>query len=314
MKKIDNCKICGSNSFKFSFEISDKNLGISGKFKLNKCNNCGILFLNPQPTNKELEKYYPKEKYYSLKTIKTKKNSQKTRLKIFLYDLYFGSNKNLLLKILFSPIKYTVRGTKIAKNKRFLDIGSGSGQFVYDMRQLGLDVYGIEPGKFDVKGAKNEKLNILNLDLIKAKYPSNFFDIITINHVLEHVEDPKKVIKEMNRILKKKGFLIIGVPNSRFLAYRIFKKNWYQLDAPRHLFNFSDKNLKELLQKEGFKINKIRYNSRPSQFVISLLFALNIKNRNKIIISFLDMLFLPLTWLVNLLKIGDQIELECIKK
>ena len=314
MKKINNCKLCGNDSFKFLFKISDKSLGIPGDFKLNKCRNCGVLFLNPQPSEKELEKYYPKKKYYSLKTIKTKKDSQKTRLKIFLYDLYFGSNKNLLLKNLFSPIKYTVRGTKIIKNKKFLDIGSGSGQFVYDMKQLGMVVYGVEPGNFDKKSTRDNKLNILKSDLIDARYPSNFFDIITINHVLEHVENPKKIIKEINRILKKKGSLILGVPNFRSLAYKIFKKNWYQLDAPRHLFNFSDKILKKILKQEGFKINKIRYNSRPSQFVISLLFSLNIKSRNKLIISLLDVLFLPLTWLVNLLKIGDQIEIFVNKK
>jgi len=314
MNILKKCKICGGKNFKFLFKQRDKNLNFPDKFSLYKCYNCGILFLNPQPTNKELEKHYPKKKYYSLRSVKTEKESKKTKLRIFLYDLYFGSKKNIFLKTLFFPIKFSVRGTKIAPNRKLLDIGSGSGQFLYEMKQLGMVVYGVEPGNFNIKGAKNEGLNILKTDLINAKYSSNFFYIVTLNHVLEHVENPRAIIKEIHRILKKKGSLIISVPNFRSLAYKIFEKNWYQLDVPRHLFNFSDKNLKELLQKEGFKINKIRYNSRPSQFVISLLFALNIKHRNKIIISFLDMLFLPLTWLVNLLKTGDQIEIWCVKR
>ena len=170
-----------------------------------------------------------------------------------------------------------MRGTKIAKNKRFLDVGSGSGQFLYEMKQFGMDIYGVEPSDFDEKTAKEKKLNILKSDLIKANYPSNYFDIITFNHVLEHVNNPLKTIKEIHRILKKDGALIIGVPNSNSLAYWLFKKNWYQLDVLRHLFNFSDKNLGNLLKKEGFKIKKVRYNSRPSQFVVSLYFALGIK-------------------------------------
>jgi len=309
MKKINNCKLCKNNSFKFLFEISDKSLRIPGNFKLNKCRNCGVLFLNPQPSKKELKKYYPKEKYYSLKSIETKENSQKTRLKIFLYDLYFGVRKNLLLKFFFSAIKFSVRGTKIMERKKLLDIGSGSGQFLYDMKQLGMVVYGVEPSKFDEKGSKENGLNIKKSSLKKGIFKKDSFDIITINHVLEHTDNPLRTIKEIFRILKKKGTLIIGVPNYNSLAYSLFGKNWYQLDVPRHLFNFSGKNLMKILEKEGFKVEKVRYNSIPSQFVISLLFALNIKNRNKLIISFLDILFLPLTWLVNLLMIGDQIEI-----
>lgn len=315
MKKINNCKLCGNKDLRFLFKEFDKNHGISGKFNLYKCENCKIIFLNPQPSYKELEKHYPKKKYYSLKNIETYEKSRKTRLKLFLYNLYFNEKKNKpLQKVLFSLIKYKVRGAKILPKRKLLDIGSGSGQFIYDMKHFGMEVYGIEPGEFNETDAKDKELNILKLDLIQAKYPSNYFNIITINHVLEHVDNPIKIIKEIRRILKKKGDLIIGVPNYNSLAYALFKKNWYQLDAPRHLFNFSDTTLVKILEKEGFSIEKIRYNSRPSQFVISLLFALNIKSRDRMIISFLEILFLPLTWLVNLLRVGDQIEIWCVKK
>jgi len=312
MNLLKKCKICGGKSFNFLFKQRDKNLNFSDKFSLYKCKNCRIIFLNPQPTDKELEKYYPKEKYYSLGKIE--KNSFKTKLKLKLYKIYFNKNKNFLKKILYSPLKYKVRGAVIQKGKKLLDIGCGSGQFLYEMKQFGMDIYGVEPSDFDEKIAKEKKLNILKSDLIKANYPSNFFDIITINHVLEHTNDPLKTIKEIYRILKKRGTLIIGVPNSNALAYSLFKKNWYQLDVPRHLFNFSDKNLKELLQKEGFKIKKIRYNSRPSQFVVSLYFVLNIKQRKGICYKILKGVFLPLTWIVNALKIGDQVEIFVKKK
>jgi len=315
MKKINNCELCGNKYLEFLFKGFDKNHGVSGKFALYRCKNCKILFLNPQPSYKELERYYPKQKYYSLKNIETYEESKKTRLKLFLYDLYFNAKKNKpLQKVLFSPIKYKVRGTKIFTKRKLLDIGSGAGQFIYDMKHFGMDVYGIEPGEFDEIDAKNKELNILKSDLIQAKYPSNYFDIITINHVLEHIDNPIKIIKEIHRILRKKGDLIIGVPNYNSLAYALFKKNWYQLDIPRHLFNFSDKNLKNFLEKERFIIKRIRYNSRPSQFIVSLYYSLGIKKPSKLINDFLDIFFLPLTWITNLLKIGDQIEIWCVKK
>ena len=104
----------------------------------------------------------------------------------------------------------------------------------------------------------------------------------------------------------------MGVPNSNSLAYKIFKKDWYQLDFPRHLINCSDNNLSNILQENGFKIIKIRYNSRPSQFVVSLYYSLGIKKPSKIITYLLNILLLPLTWLINILKKGDQIEIWCI--
>ena len=62
-----------------------------------------------------------------------------------------------------------------------------------------------------------------------------------------------------------------------------------------------------LLEEVGFKIKKIRYNSRPSQFTVSLRYVLGFKSKK--IEKILEMVFLPLTWIVNLLKTGDQIEI-----
>jgi len=314
MKDLQKCSICGRKNFEFLFRIRDKNLNIPGDFFLQECKNCGVLFLNPQPSTEELKKYYSSDKYYSFKEIDM--DSKKTRLRIFLYNLYFNErNKNFFNKILFLPIKFMVRGTNIKKDFKLLDIGCGSGQFLYDMRKSGMEkVYGIEIGDFDKINSKRFNLNIKKTTLEKEKYPKDFFDIITINHVLEHLYNPKETLNEIKRILKERGLLILSVPNYRSLIYKIFRKNWYGLDPPRHLFNYSDKLLIDLLEINGFKIIKKRYNSRHSQFVTSLYFALGIKNPPKVVTSLLGVLFLPLTWFVNIIKYGDQIELWCIKK
>ena len=312
MKLIKKCEICESKEFEFVFEGKDKSLEIPGKFRLVKCKKCGVLFINPQPSYKELEKYYSSDKYYSLKKINI--NSKKTKLKLFLYKIYFNpKRKNYFLRLLFSPIKFLVRGTEITKNKRLLDIGCGSGQFLYEMKRLDLKVSGIEPGEFDEKAAEKEGLNIKKMSLEKAKFKLNSFDLITMNHVLEHMSNPLESLREVKRILKKEGRFIVSVPNYNSLAYKIFGKDWYQLDVPRHLFNYSDKILRKILEDEKFKIVKVRYNSRPSQFVVSLEYLLN-RNFNKFIGGFLALIFLPLTWIVNILKIGDQVEFWCKKR
>ena len=307
MNVLEKCEICGKSDFKFLFKQRDKNLDFTEEFSLYQCRNCGIIFLNPQPSSKELEKYYSSEKYYSFKKID--KNSRKTKLKIFLYGLYFNQKKrNYFLRILFSPIKFMIRGTRIIKEGKILDVGGGSGQFLYEMKQLCMDVYGIEPGEFD----EEKGLDIKKTTLEKAGLKDNSFDIVTLNHVLEHVNNPNETLKEIHRVLKKKGLFIVGVPNSRSLAKMVFGKNWYQLDVPRHLFNYSDKLLIRLLKENNFKIILNRHNSRPSQFTVSLEYLLD-KKLNRFMKLILTGSFLPLTWGVNSLKLGDQFEIWCVK-
>jgi len=311
MKLLKNCDICGNKKFKFLFSIRDKNMGIPGKFNMVECKKCGLFFINPRPSFKELDKYYSLEEYYFNNKIRKSYQNNKIKFRLFLYNLYFNKNKkNVLLKIMFSPIKFMLRSTKISPNKKILDIGCSSGQFISEMKELGLIPHGIEPINFNSKVAK--ELNIKK-DLIGAKYNDDYFDIITLNHVLEHINNPNEILKEIKRILSPNGYLIIGVPNKHCLAYWIFGKNWYQLDVPRHLMTYSDKLLIKFLKKKEFKIVGTLYNSRPSQFVESLFFTLNIRNPNKIMVKIIEAFFLPLTWVVNSIHLGDQVEVICRK-
>jgi len=310
MKKLLKCEICSGKRFKFLFKQTDKNFDIPGEFSLYKCEDCGIIFINPQPTGKELQSYYPKETYYSFNKVVTKEESRKEKLKIFLYDLYFNpGNKKYLQKIFFSPILPYLRGTSIMPGKKLLDFGCGSGQFLYEMAELGMKPHGVDPGDIDRENLR--KFNIKN-NLKEAKYPKEHFDLITMNQVLPHLNNPSRTLYELNRVLKKKGIFILGIPNSRSLAQRFFKKDWYQLDVPRHLFNFSDKILIRLLRKNGFKIIKIRFSSRTDQFVNSFYYKMNFKKGGKIY-GLLKVLSIPLVMAVNLLKTGDQIEIWCSK-
>ena len=214
------------------------------------------------------------------------------------------------------PIKTQLRSTKIIPNGKILDVGCGSGDFLLLMKSLGMKCYGIEPGSFNDDFAKYNKLNIKRGSLEEIKFPSNFFDVITLNHVFEHVKSPKEVLKELKRILKPNGDLIIGIPQCDSLAFKIFKENWVQLDTPRHLFIYSPNVLKKYAENTGFKINKMRYNSTPFQFLGSFLYLKNkqlSKNigfvQNKVFIS----LLMPIVFVLNLLKVGDQMEITLKK-
>ena len=307
MKNLNRCPICNSKKIKWRYQNWDKNLKISKKkFNLFKCLRCKVIFINPSPKEKELVSFYPKKDYYSLGKID---RGRKANFKVKLSKIYFG-NGNFFEKILFSPFVFLVRGKKVKRGMKILDVGSGSGQFLYEMKKLGLETYGLEPGNFNKSEAKKDNLKIERNSLEKTKYKKNSFDIITLNHVLEHLNRPYEALSRVKGLLREDGILIIGIPNSRSLAHFIFGKNWYQLDTPRHLFNYSPKNIKYLLERAGLKVIKKRFNSRPSQFVVSLRYLLGF---NKKFEKILDIIFLPLTWIVNAMKVGDQIEVWCEK-
>jgi len=183
------------------------------------------------------------------------------------------------------------------------------------MKYLGMSPYGVEPADFDQELSKNYKLNISKGSLDKAKYKSEYFDVISLNHVFEHVFSPSETMEELYRILKPGGYLIIAVPVKDSLASRIFGKYWSQLDTPRHLYVFSTKVLKQYAKKHNFEILKIRYNSDPRYQIISSLIYYweNLRNKkvNRMLIHnlYLNMLFIPFTTLLNLFKIGDQCEI-----
>ena len=309
MKNLKECNFCKGKEFRELFLARDKKIQSKEIFRVVKCKKCGLIFLNPQPSFKELEEHYPKE-YYSLGRIQDT-NSMKTRLKLFLYKVYSDPmRKNWARKIIFSPFLPYLRGAPIIKGAKLLDVGCGSGQFIYEMKKFGLEVYGVEPGDFDEKSAEEFGLNIKKKDLLSAKYPRESFDIVTMSHVLEHTSDPSENLKEVYKVLRKGGLFIVRVPNYNSLSFSLFGKNWYGLDIPRHLYNFSDKILIKRLESEGFRIKRIAYDSRPYQFSSSIKQMLHLSN---ISFKIMNLLFLPLTYAVNLLKKGDQIEIYCKK-
>jgi ubiquinone/menaquinone biosynthesis C-methylase UbiE len=307
------CDLCNHRKYKKLYNNYDRVYNLSGKFSLLKCNNCGLIFLYPQPNKKDILKYYPSEKYYSLN------NNSIEDSKIKIYNIFYKKGYSIK-KILFSPLKFMIRKIIIKKRANFLDIGCGDGKFLKLMNKFEMNCYGVEPNN---KGnIIEENLKIVNCELKEAKFKKEFFDIITLNHVFEHVNQPSSILQEIHRILKPKGKLIIATPNSNSLITKIFKNKWFQFDTPRHFFLYSEKTIKKYAEKKGFKVNKIVYNSTPLQISASMIYLLNQFRKKKIFLSetkihtskiiFVFLLF-PI-YLLNFFCLGDQFEIILSKK
>lgn len=97
--------------------------------------------------------------------------------------------------------------------------------------------------------------------LQEAHLPDATFDYVRLNHVFEHLLDPNETLREIRRILRPKGKLFIGLPNRASLAARVFREHWYQLAAPVHVFHWSPLTLTQMLEKHGFQVERIQFNS-----------------------------------------------------
>jgi 2-polyprenyl-3-methyl-5-hydroxy-6-metoxy-1,4-benzoquinol methylase len=141
-----------------------------------------------------------------------------------------------------------------APGLRLLDVGCGSGDFLARMRRRGLSVEGV-----DVDGAaldharKKHGLTVHQGRLEDIRFPGDAFDIVTLQHVIEHVHEPVSLLRECWRILKPGGRLSVATPNLDGVGHRRFGRNWRGLEPPRHLHLFTRKPLEECAAGAGIR-------------------------------------------------------------
>lgn len=252
--------------------------GVPGEFSLWKCS-CSLIFINPQPDEEEIAKYYPQD----YKPYEESNSSFTDRLIEKLEKVYYDPNQSWLLKSLFFPLRPLVRGALVKPGARLLDVGCGAGSFLKKMEKYGMEVYGVDFSKVAVSRARTSGLNVFHGSLEKAKFSDEYFDVITLNHVFEHLHDPLKTLRELKRILKTKGTIIMGVPNANAIGYKIFGSNYVQIDSPRHLFLFSHKVLQAFAKKVDLKIFRKRFQSLPGFSLVTFDYWLNRFRQKKIL-------------------------------
>jgi 2-polyprenyl-3-methyl-5-hydroxy-6-metoxy-1,4-benzoquinol methylase len=136
---------------------------------------------------------------------------------------------------------------------RLLDIGCGVGDFLLQVKKLGWEVMGIEPSE----QAANIAQSRLGFTPLKPtdyeKLPDQSFDVITMWHVLEHVDDLKFQTKELKRLLRPGGRLVIALPNYQSFDCQYYNNKWAAWDVPRHLNHFTQDCLQGILNANDFK-------------------------------------------------------------
>ena len=202
-----------------------------------------MLITHPQPSLENLGKYYESEDYISHTD---NKRSLFEKLYHFIKSIALKNKLNLINSLQFQKGK-------------ILDIGAGTGEFLSVAKNDGWQTIGVEPSDKAKAIAKSKGVSFVEQT---SELENQSFDVISMWHVLEHVPDLDKQIKELKRLLKPTGTLIIAVPNFKSFDAKHYGKYWAAYDVPIHFWHFSKTAIKMLFEKEEMKLEKVL----PMQF------------------------------------------------
>jgi len=253
------CIICNNSSGNQLFKIKELQLGLNEEFNYQLCGSCGSMQLLNPPS--DLSRYYPNEEYYSFKMENTKLKSPGWLRTAKAGYLLYGKNKlpGFLLSIGYKlPEYYTwMINTKAQMNDAILDVGCGGGSLLFKLYKMGFtNLTGIDP--FINEGHDYGSIKIVKKEIGDV---AEKFDVIMMHHALEHITDPLKAMKKAHSLLNENKYLLVRIPVMGNYGWNKYKEYWAGLDAPRHLFIPSEKGMKILIEKAGFILDKLEYDT-----------------------------------------------------
>lgn len=210
-----------------------------------------MLITSPQPSLATLGKYYESPDYIS-----------HTDSKRSLFEKTYHFVKNIALKN-----KLNLINSLQPQRGSILDIGAGTGDFLSVAKQNGWKTIGVEPSEKAKQIASSKGVSFVEKT---SELGNHSFDVISMWHVLEHVPNLDEQIKELKRLLKPDGSLIIAVPNFKSFDAQHYKTFWAAYDVPIHFWHFSKNAIKMLFEKEGMELEKV-LPMKFDSFYVSLL-------------------------------------------
>lgn len=204
-------------------------------FTLHECRDCRCRFLSPHPTKQQLEAAYD-DSYYGHRESKFSGRIERV------LDRFRSHRAGMVRRYVRAPANV-------------LDIGCGNGRFLQELIDRGYTGHGIElPSRSGERAARIPGLQLKTSPLREDDFGVEFFDAVTLWHVLEHLPQPRETLQIIAKILKPGGYLMISLPNIDSLQSRLFRGRWLHLDPPRHLFFLGERDLARSLQSLGFEV------------------------------------------------------------
>ncbi|EMJ95791.1 methionine biosynthesis protein MetW-like protein [Leptospira alstonii serovar Sichuan str. 79601] len=228
----ETCPCCRTIDWKFLYLSTFKNYNIP----IYLCKGCGLQTRYPRPEPSELYT----EEYYSGNAEFSYRDERQTEK----FDRY-------VWKARIKNIR------RFRRSGEFLDVGCSFGGFLNCAKEAGFGVTGVEISSYSAEAARSRGLKVIQGEFLDADLPENFFDVITLVEVIEHLLEPEKVFQKLRRILKPGGLLLLQTANFEGIQ-AIDAGAGYHYYLPGHFYYYSESNLKKILDRSGFN-NHITY-------------------------------------------------------
>ena len=230
------CHVC-DRECRLAFTARDRRYDSTPdqEFKVFECPSCGTGQTVPRPEN--IADYYVDE-YYEERI--SKRNNQG------ILDRFSDSYESVL----------GINESIPTEKGRLLEIGCGPGHDLVDFSEQGWEVVGVEPNRSAVEmGRKKYDLTIHHgtLDEIADRLEKSSFDVVLLNHVFEHIPNPRETIRYINQIIAPTGLVIIEVPNFDSPLRRALGEFWGDYDVPRHVYHYTPQSLDLLMKDQGYR-------------------------------------------------------------
>jgi len=253
------CNLCGADDSAVYLEQMDCRYPQTPRhvFRMVKCDKCGLIYLNPRPTEQSMQRFYPESFYEPRKLEKVEETG-------WLAAVGRTLRRRTISKTLALREKTSIVEKCHSKPGRILDIGSCAGEFLCAMKEKGWDVMGVEVSTsmcdyvletYDIK-CINRGATDLTVDDLKADH----FDVITLWATLVHIDDPKRILQLCHSALKPGGKIVILTSNADSLEEKWFAKvDRNPIDIPRHLYHFNTASIRKYFEAVGFDIKKVKH-------------------------------------------------------
>lgn len=233
------CALCGA--------VESAPVCENDALEIARCAACGLVFVNPQPTEAALREYH----------------AAQTLLERDGWSSYFQHTPAQIRELWeerFGDLRRWTNGTA----PRLLDVGCGYGDFLHVAQQSGWRVEGFEFSPAAAKTCRTRYgIRAAVGDLLDLEFAERSFAVITMWHVLEHLRHPLAVLRRCRALLQPGGLLALEVPNLNFLVRKSYR---YPLSRTLHLYHFTPATLEALIRKAGFDVLECRPGNTGFQY------------------------------------------------
>lgn len=263
MNKLNHtfCPLCKGHRIQSVMRCTDY-YATKEVFEIYHCEDCGFTFTQGAPVEEEIGRYYESPDYISHSD--TRKGAMNT-IYHWVRDVMLQRKAKLIEDELH------------LHSGALLDIGTGTGYFPHIMQQRGWKVEAVEKNASAREFAKKHFSLTVNEDKALDTFSAQSFDVITLWHVMEHLQNLDKAWGTFARLLKDKGIVVVAVPNCHSYDAAKYGNEWAAYDVPRHLWHFTPTTMQAWGEQHGFKLE--RYCPMPfDAFYVSMLSERNLKH------------------------------------